>query len=390
MELLSNIMDEAFDTKTTMDFLLEVRSSSLEKLGKEDVITVMTNFPVEMVRILFNGLIDIGMDIDPKRIKDFTDKFAKATREPFSSNKNPWFDTHNENKFEFTDMNAPDYPSQAGVPKKGAKVKLAIEIEGTEARWSVDAHYLRSVDMRDSKPIELKNLSAEGFAKDLANKIKHLIDKLDPNYDISKKELESAKKGLVKEDPPIVKRLKPLCRIYLLDIYGKKDRDMHNIDLIEMIPSFTKFGIGWPEEDNPIPWESINKEWDAWSHHNKFRHFTYSFQTELLIEAIPIIFKRLKENNMLVVKGYLTDDAMAMFVSDVEPSANYPGRGANKEKEIAKVSYDMAHEAYKSQLLAQAEALNKNATKMTLNEWKHFIIINAMDPSVKKTEKDKK
>src|SRR5208337_3143921 len=188
-ELLSNILDEAFDVKSNLGQLLEIRSSSLEKLEKENVLEVMTNFPVEMVRIFFNGLEKAGFKIKPDTVEDYVHRYAEYTKMPFSSNKNPWLDRNNRNEFEFTDEATKDYYSS----KFGATLKIVIEIAGSVAKWAVDAHFLRQITLEEAKPIRLTNLSAGDFANDIAKKAKKLVDKVDPNYQIDYKVIEKAK-----------------------------------------------------------------------------------------------------------------------------------------------------------------------------------------------------
>lgn len=371
--LLNNILEEAFDTKSTLGQLLEIKSSSLEKLSKGNVLDVMSKFPVEMVRILFQALEDEGLQIKHENVKEYTDRFAEYTKLAgiSLSHRNPWFDTNNRNEFEFKVENADDYNG-----KKGATIKIEIKIKGTEAQWGIDAHFLRRITVEESKPINLSGLSALDFAKDVTEKTKAVLSKIKASYDFDLKDIELAKKGLVKEEPPIVKRLKPMCKIYLLDIIGAKDKEINDVDILEIIPSFTKFGIGWPEEENKVAWSEINKNWD-WHSNNKFRDFTYTFQTQLLVEAIPKIFKRFRENNLLVSKAYMDYEKIVLQVSkNVEPSARYPERSS-------KETYSTIHEAYEKRFRGQAEKMHSEAKPMTIEEFKHVIIVNAINTELK-------
>jgi hypothetical protein len=370
-ELLSNILEEAFDTKSTLGQLLEIKSSSLEKLGKEKVLDVMTNFPVEMVRIFYQALEDEGMKIKGTTIQQDVQRFAEYTKIPGMSSKNPWLDTNNRNEFEFTDENTKDNKG------KGTTIKIEIKLKGTEAQWGIDARYFRQITTEESQPIKLTNLSAQDFAKQIASTAKKIITTLPPTYDLELKDIKLAKKGLVKEAPAMVNRLKPLGRIYLIDIFGAKDKEIKGVDILEFIPSFTKFGIGWPEEDNKVPWDEINKNW-SWSSNNKFREFTYTFQTQLLVEALPKIFKRLRENNMFVTKGYMDHEKIVLQLSkNVEPSARYPERGSEE-------TYATIDAAYEKRFTAQAEKLHSQALPMTLEEFKRIIIVDALNPELKK------
>lgn len=379
-ELLSNILDEAFDVKSNLGQLLEIKSSSLEKLAKTDVLRVMTDFPVDMVRILFNALEDADIKIKPSTIEDYVGKFGKSTKVP-SYNKNPWFDTNNRNEFEFGDENSLD------TRGKPIRINIEIKIQGTTAQFGIDAHFLRRISVDESKPIKLANLSASDFAKEIAEKTKSLMTKLDPDWEISIKSAEQVMKDLAKDKPPIVNKLKPMGQVYLLWVAGEKDKESKNIDLVTFYPSFAKFGIGWPDQ-NP-DWDDINKNWGSFSSdRNKFRNFSYSFQTELLLEAIPIIFKRLRENNLTIMSAHLDSESMGILVAAVDRNAKFPARYRVTEGEqIKKPTYADIEESKRKLIMDQAQTLNDKAIKMTVDEFRHTIIQNALDPTVKKEPK---
>ncbi len=238
--------------------------------------------------------------------------------------------------------------------------------------------------MDEAKPIKLTNLSAYDFSSTLAKKITALVSKLPPDWEISAREFEKSKEGLVRPKPPIVNKLQPTCKIFLLYIDGVSEKEMKNVDLLNIMPNFSKIGIDFPEDK--IEWEDINKNWGGFggSENKKFREFTWTFQTELLLEAIPIIFKRLRENNLLVMKAYLTSEMMALQIAtSVEKSAHHPSHGDTK------YTYDEIEKEWEKEIIDRAQSMHEKAIKMSLNEFRRFIIRNAIDPTVKKEPKKK-
>jgi GNAT superfamily N-acetyltransferase len=345
--------------------IFETRAKNLTKLGEEPVLSVVTDFPLEFTRMVFKGLQQVW-EIDPDVVETAVRKMGETIVGSSLSNRNPWFDSNNDNRFEFKDG------------KSGHDIQFELNFIGNEALWSIRISYERVLEKNRTLPIRIGRITANEMIANFVGKAKQMMTDMKPRYPRTAEgdeAVERAEKGLKKEWPQIINKLQPFAMAHYL-FFGEERQEKRNVHRLFLRPSFSKHGIGsWTRHvEDALSWNDINRNWGF---NDPLKDFTYSFQFEALEKALPGIWKRLRANSVLIMGGGFTGDYIWLDTSPASRSARHPS--SSKKDDGGWYSYGEVEEDIEKRLDMQIQGAKEKAKSMTLEEFKRFLIINALD-----------
>jgi hypothetical protein len=345
--------------------ILEVKTKSLSKLGTDPVIAVVTDFPKEFLRMLFQGLRKV-FDIPPEVPEQAVQKMGELTIGSSLSNRNPWLDANNDYKIEFTDK------------KSAHEVEITLNFVGNEAVWGVSISYDRVLEKRRTLPIRIGKMTANEFVDNFVGKMKQIMTDLKPRWprtpDNEEAE-ERAEKGLKKELPDIINKLQPFAKKNLLFFGEERNDSKRGVHRLFLRPSFSKYGIGnWSREIGKVNWGDINGRWSSFD--DPLRSFNYAFQVEMLAKTMPLFWKRLRDNNILVMNGGYNGEYIWLDTSPAPRNSRHPDY--RKKDDGSWVTYDEVERSIEARIADGIEGSKEKAKKMTLDEFMQFLIKTAL------------
>jgi hypothetical protein len=353
-------------TSTVDRLIFETRSKNLAKLGTEPVMSVVTDFPVEFMRMIIKALHQY-FDMAPDVGQDAIRKMAETITGGSLSHTNPWLDINNENKIMFTD--------------KTTKHEIEIELSfiGNEALWGIKISYERTLEKRRTIPIKIGNQSANELLEKFMARVKQVVTDLKPRWPRTPENveaLERSEKGLKKEDPELVAQLQPFFKAHFM-YFGLERGEKRGVDRFFVRFSFAKYGIGdWnTRQTTALRWGDINKRWDMSG--EPLRKFEYTFQFDILEKLMPLLWKKFRENNIIVQNGGFNGDYLWFETFKGSREAKHPSYG--KKDSGGWYSYDEVERAIEDRIRGSITAeREKNAKPMTLQGFKRFIVKNAL------------
>jgi hypothetical protein len=352
--------------------IFETRSKSLTKLGTEPVLAVITDFPIEFLRMIYKALLQV-FDIPPEHIATDVNRMRETITGSSLSNRNPWLDMNNQNMFKFTDQ------------KTKHEIEIELQFVGNEALWGIKISYERVLEKNRTIPIRIGALTANQLIEKFIAKVKQVMTDLKPRYPRtpeSEEATERAERGLKKIDPPIVAQLQPFFKAHLL-YFGEERSEKRNVHRFFFRPSFSKYGIGnWSSRiADKISWGDINDEWGFFS--EPLRKFEYTFQFDELERTLPLVWKKLKENNIVIQNGGFTGDYVWFETYPGSREAEHPSYRTDDGKRF---TYGEVEEMLKKHIKEGVAKEKEQAKSMTLQGFKQYLIKTALE-NVKRERK---
>ena len=157
--------------------LLEIRSTSLEKLGKAQAISVASDYPEDMARIMFREFAKAGYPITKKSQISVINHISESLSNSMSA-ENVWVSSRKDNQLRFTS-------------ESGLDIRLILNLVGNKAKWGFEANHA-GVYPSDTSPIIITGMSASDIFRIIIKKASKILD-LNTNNRWDRKRVEKAR-----------------------------------------------------------------------------------------------------------------------------------------------------------------------------------------------------
>jgi len=295
--------------------LMEARSKSLDRLGGEIALDVISEFPVETIRLFFRKLKQEGTEAANddvlkiiKRIKDSIEDSIDPSNPLFSNNG-------------------------YGISFKTLKKELInvyFKFKGNKLLWGFQAGPVY-VGEEETKPIRLTNQSLNAVFDTIIEKIIE-SNKLGARYGIDRETHEKGQeysKSLLKKDPTIIAKLNIIAKKFHFNISYEKR--------YEKSP-YNKFTAS-----NYFIDGSTNYKIEKYFDNNFNRSLTYSFQYKEMLELMKLVSQRLKANNYFITRiNILSSSDGIYFVTELSDSKKKSKYLEDTHNKLIKVFSDNA------------------------------------------------
>jgi len=273
--------------------LLEARSKSLEKLGNENALDVLAEFPIESIKLLFRKLKQVGLEVNKNNIEKIIDRLRRSVTDSLGPH-NPMFST---NIFEI----------EFDLAKNKEPVEIEFQVKKNKLYWGFMAGPVR-VGTTETKPIKLTNISLNTVFDNIIEELAE-AKKLGKRYGRNREEYEKGRefsKKLHKEEPKIFNKLKRIAEKY----HFKIDGSYSNEDRYYLTLHFTNYLIK--------PFQQTRSMLLILSELEDFqKKIRYRYQVEEAKKFLKLLDTRLVANNYFIIRMGIMGNDDGFFI-DIE------------------------------------------------------------------------
>lgn len=267
--------------------LLEARSKSLEKLGNENALDVLAEFPIESMRLLFRKLKQVGLEVDKNNIEKIIDRLRSSMTDSLGPH-NPMFST---NRFEI----------EFDLAKNKEPVEMEFQVKKNKLYWGFMAGPV-SVGTTETKPIKLTNISLNTVFDNIIEELAE-AKKLGKRYSGNREEYEKGREFSKKlhKEPKIFSKLKRIAEKY----HFKIDGSYSNEDRYYLTLYFTNYLT----KPYPGKLDSILRK----LHFQ--RKIRYRYQVEEAKKFLKLLDTRLVANNYFIIRIDIIGNDDGFFIN---------------------------------------------------------------------------
>ena len=322
------------------NYLLELRSASLAKLEKAPLIDVISDYPLDFVRIIISKLQKKGFNFSNDNISHLINSISDELK------------NRTDKSNVFINKSSSGYKISLVDQNTKHDIDITIALIGNKVSWSASIGY--SVSISNPKLVDA-NTQTMLFVNKLADALyylkkiyktrftdKNVFRKIDAKYNVPK--------------PKLIRILSKKAKKFNLILIGSKYKSSDTIT-INVKPSFDAYNLGSEYSGNDITYSYLglkDRDWDS---------FNFSFQIDSLKKMLPFIYRELSLYNYWITKiGFGSNEYLYIIAEQTLP--NKKVRSVSNKNIIYK-DYD---EENKRLIKEKIEALYSEAKQMSLED----------------------